>query len=379
MPKVVIKRTSYEYETLRASLFEIMDSIGGKRIERGTRVLIKPNLLAPAKPGSAMLTHPSVVRATVEYVLDKGAAVQISDSPAMGSFEKILKESGIKDALEGLDVDFKEFRNSITVDAGEPFGKLEIAEDAMKIDTIINLPKLKTHCQMLLTLGVKNLFGCVVGFRKPEWHFRTGDDRLAFARLLVQIYKMVKPTFTILDSVLAMEGRGPGKGGSPKEVGALMGSTDAVALDMTVCRMLGLDPERLFTCKVAREMGLADEPIEIEGEAPEVRGFKLPEMAPIVFGPKLLHGFLRRHLIQRPVSDDSLCRLCGDCLRYCPAHAISQEDKSVAFDYGKCIRCYCCLEVCPHGALRTEEPALGKLVRKFYPAAAVDVCGKTCD
>jgi uncharacterized protein (DUF362 family)/Pyruvate/2-oxoacid:ferredoxin oxidoreductase delta subunit len=370
MAKVVIKRTTYEYGTLRAAFFETMDSIGGRRIEKGARVLIKPNLLAPAPPESAVLTHPSVVRAAVEYVLERGGLPQVSDSPAMGAFEKILKVSGIKDALEGLDVEFKEFKNSVTIDAGEPTGKLELAEDAVGIDTIINLPKLKTHGQMLLTLGVKNLFGCVVGFKKPEWHLRAGDDRMAFARVIVQVYKSVKPSFTILDGVLAMEGRGPGKGGVPREVGVLMGSGDAVALDGVVCRMLGVDPERLPILAAAREMGLARDPVEIEGELPEVRNFKIPESVPLMFGPRLFHGFLRKHLIQRPVADEALCRLCGDCLRYCPTRAIGMEPGAVAFDYGKCIRCYCCLEVCPHGAVRTEEPALGALVKRLQPRIA---------
>jgi uncharacterized protein (DUF362 family)/Pyruvate/2-oxoacid:ferredoxin oxidoreductase delta subunit len=365
MPKVVVRRASYDYDALREAFFEIMDLTGGNRIERNSRVLIKPNLLAPASPDRAMLTHPAVVRAAVEYVLEKGAVAQVSDSPAMGSFEKVLKESGIRSALEGLDVEFKEFKDSRIVDAGEPFHRLEIAREALDADLIINLPKLKTHSQMLLTLGVKNLFGCVVGFKKPEWHLRTGVDRDMFARLLVRIYGVLKPAFTILDGVLAMEGQGPGKGGVPREVGVLLGSDDSVALDMVVCRMLGIPSDRVLTNKASEEMGLLSGPIELDGVLPDVRGFKMPEIAPVVFGPQPFHGVLRKHLVQRPVTRDAMCRLCGDCMRYCPAQAISIERKAVNFDYDKCIRCYCCLEVCPHGALRAEEPSAGRIIRKL--------------
>ncbi len=63
---------------------------------------------------------------------------------------------------------------------------------------------------MLLTLGVKNLFGCIVGYRKPEWHLRAGVDREMFAQLLVHIYRAVRPAITVLDGILAMEGDGPG-------------------------------------------------------------------------------------------------------------------------------------------------------------------------
>ena len=98
MPRVVFKRSTYDYAKLRPALFEIIDSIAGDLITKGSRVVIKPNLLAPAHPDSAMLTHPSVVKAVVEYVIEKGAKPCISDSPAMGSFGKVLETSGIKNA-----------------------------------------------------------------------------------------------------------------------------------------------------------------------------------------------------------------------------------------------------------------------------------------
>jgi uncharacterized protein (DUF362 family)/Pyruvate/2-oxoacid:ferredoxin oxidoreductase delta subunit len=319
-----------------------------------------------------------IIRATAEYVLEKGARVQVSDSPAMGTFEKIIKDSGITQALEGLDVEMKEFKESVRVDVGSPFHKISIADDALKADVVINLPKLKkadvvinlpklkTHTQMLLTLGVKNLFGCIVGLRKPEWHFRTGIDRDMFARLLVKVFQTVDPAITMLDGILAMEGDGPGKSGTPRHLGIIMASRDAVALDSTVCTMLGIAPEELLTNKAAKELGIHEEPIEINGDLPVIHDFMLPEMTPLVFGPERLHGYMRRHLVQKPVSDDNLCRMCGECWKFCPAKAITEAKKKLLFDYDKCIRCYCCIEVCPHGALKAKEPVIGKLVRRVY-------------
>jgi len=40
----------------------------------------------------------------------------------------------------------------------------------MEADVVINLPKLKSHMQLTLTMGVKNLFGCVPGKMKAWWH-----------------------------------------------------------------------------------------------------------------------------------------------------------------------------------------------------------------
>jgi uncharacterized protein (DUF362 family)/Pyruvate/2-oxoacid:ferredoxin oxidoreductase delta subunit len=365
MSTVYSQIATYDYDDLKPKLFAMMASMDSGVSIEGARVVIKPNLLAPASPGKAMLTHPLVVKAVVEYVLQKGGKVSISDSPAMGSLTRVAKESGIKAALEGMDVEYREFRSSITVDIGEPFHRIELARDAVEADILINLPKLKTHSQMLLTLGVKNLFGCVVGFRKPQWHLRAGVDRELFGLLLYRIYKALKPSFTILDGVLAMDGQGPGRGGIPREVGVIMGGRDAVALDATVCRMLGIDPDRLFTNRAASRAGEMPASIQVTGKIPSVDHFRLPEITPLVFGPEATRKYLRRYLIQRPVPDDALCKACGECWQYCPAGAIGHDKAKLRFDYEKCIRCYCCLEVCPHGALKAEEPPLGKLFNRF--------------
>jgi len=365
MTRIILRGTTYDYKRLRPVFFEIMDSIDGSLIAKGTNVLIKPNLLNPAAPRQAVLTHPLIVKAAVEYVLQRGAHPIISDSPAVGSFDKIMKVSGIEDALAGFDVDSRIFAESVKIDIGEPFRMIEIAKDAVNADVIINLPKLKTHSQMLLTLGVKNMFGCIVGYRKPEWHLRTGVDRVMFAKLLVLLYQKIKPSFTILDGILAMEGEGPGSSGTPRDLGILIGSGDAHAVDSTVCKMIGLDPDNLLTLKVAREMGVVDSTIVIDGHLPFIDDFKLPDIGPLVYGPRRLHGFIRRHLLQRPVSDASVCRMCRDCGNICPAGAISFHKDALQFDYDRCIRCYCCIEICPYGALHTGESFAGMIIRKF--------------
>lgn len=363
MSKVIFKKSTYHYEVLRQNIIEMFDAIGSDLFQGNPRVLIKPNFLSPAKPDRAILTHPLVVRSVAEYVLSKGGRPQISDSPALGSFEKLLKEGGYDRAFKGLDVPFKALEESVKVDIGEPFGKIDIARDVMEADVVINLAKLKTHSQMMLTLGVKNLFGCIVGLRKPEWHLRAGVDRDVFARLLVQIYNAVKPAVTIVDGILAMEGQGPGKGGTPRRLDILVGGRDGVEVDRAICRMFGLEPDMLLTNRIAAEMGLVSKEAFINGDFHIIHDFQLPVLGPLTFGPRLMQKVIRKHLIQRPVVNDSLCTRCAECRQYCPAKAISFKRGKIIFDYDRCIRCYCCAEICPYGAVRAAETLPGKIIR----------------
>jgi uncharacterized protein (DUF362 family)/Pyruvate/2-oxoacid:ferredoxin oxidoreductase delta subunit len=343
--------------------------MGGTEIRSGSRVLIKPNLLSPATPRQAILTHPAIVRAVAEYILEKGARPLIADSPAMGSFETLLRTSGIRDALRGFDVECRPFQNSVRVDIGEPFGVIDIAEEAVRADVIVNLAKLKTHSQMLLTLAVKNLFGCIVGYRKPEWHMRAGVERQVFAKLLVRIGEALHPSFNILDGILALEGEGPGRGGVPKELGILLAGKDPFALDLAVCLMIGLDPALSPVLKAAADMGRSIGDLEIDGSLPLIRGFRLPLLTPLIYGPKSLHGFIRRQFLRRPVCSEAACRMCGECWKICPAAAITPAERPLRFDYERCIRCYCCLEICPSGALRTAETLAGRIARRVAAVA----------
>ncbi len=363
MATVVLLPAEYDDSALKASVSEVLDRLGPVGIAPGAKVLIKPNFLAPAKPERAVTTHPMVLRAVVEYVLQRGALPLVADSPGMGTFERLLREGGYSQALNGLDVKLRPFKESVLVDIGEPFGRIAIAREAVEADAVINLPKLKTHAMMMLTLGVKNLFGCVVGLTKVQWHMRSGVNRHLFARLLVQIYRAVNPAVTLVDGILGMEGQGPGRSGTPRRLGVLVAGASAPAVDMAVCRLLQVPADELPTHRAAAELGLAPREVTISGDFQPVRDFKLPVLGPLTFGPRRMEPLIRKHFIQRPEVEAIKCRMCGECWRHCPAGAITAYAEAIGFDYDRCIRCYCCVEMCPHGALAAVETGPGKALR----------------
>ena len=267
--------------------------------------------------------------------------------------------------MKGLDVTAKPFEETVAVDVGEPFGSIDVAKDAMDADVVINLAKLKTHAMMMLTLGVKNLFGCIVGIQKPEWHLRTGVDRHMFGRLIVNIYEAVGPAYTILDGILAMEGQGPGRSGTPRHLGVMLAGKDAHAVDHVACLLTGMNPENLETQRNAREMGVYKGDVHINGDLNILDDFQFPELGSLAMEPEYIGRFMRRFVIQQPVANNKACKLCGECWKYCPTQAISHTDRGISFDTDTCIRCYCCLEVCPHAAIRAKKPLAGKVIDWF--------------
>ena len=366
MAQVLIRHLPYIQEKIEACVGEMLDTMGSNRVTPGMRVLVKPNLLLPAAPARAIVTHPLICRAVVFYLLKKGARVQVSDSPGIGSFQKLIQETGYQEALRDLDVDLKPFENSVEVDIGPPFGKIPVAQDAVEADLVINLAKLKTHAQMYLTLSIKNMFGCIVGLRKPEWHMRAGMDRLIFAKLLVQIYEALHPGFTIVDGILAMEGQGPGKSGKPRQLGMLIAGENGHAVDKTICTLLGLDPQQLLTYRQAHQMRICPKEIYVNGNLQMVDDFVFPELHSLSLGPEAVRGFMRKYVIQRPIIDPKSCRVCGECWGICPADAVIHDVQGVRINTEKCIRCYCCIEICPHAAITAKEPLLGKRRSRLF-------------
>jgi uncharacterized protein (DUF362 family)/Pyruvate/2-oxoacid:ferredoxin oxidoreductase delta subunit len=362
---VIVKNSSYEYKELRTNVFEILSRLDDNLIKEGSKVIIKPNLLTASKQDEAITTHPLVIKAVTEYVIAKGGRPQISDSPPMGSFDKIINVCGLKDALHGMPVTIREFKTSKPVQTEGKFKNIELSADVLEADVIINLPKLKTHSQMGLTLAVKNLFGCVIGIKKPQWHYRVGENKNLFAELLVTIYKILSPSINLMDGILAMEGDGPGTGGTPRHIGVLIGSNDALSMDMLVCEMLGIKPLSIPINKIADKMGLAKD-FTVSGKVPAVKDFIMPSSTDLLFGPKFAHKLLRRHLTSKPVNIKNACKLCNECVKMCPAEALKNHGKHLEFDYERCIRCYCCLEICPHAAMKKQEPFLKKTLERFW-------------
>ena len=239
---------TYDLDPLRQALAEVLAPLGGMETVIGhlgvdqPRVLLKPNLLTGARAANECTTRPEIVQVVAEAVIAAGGRPFIGDSPAFGSARGVAEKNGLLPVCEALDLPIVEFKGQRVSSAGPHFEHLRLSREALGADAVINLPKVKSHMQLRVTLGVKNLFGCVPGKLKAWWHLEIGKDPLRFGRMLVETAMTVGPQLTIADGIIGHEGNGP-SGGSPRALGVLAASTDLFALERVLMAILEADPE----------------------------------------------------------------------------------------------------------------------------------------
>ena len=373
MGKVFFARQAdYEQQGIDSAVKRVFGHFGGIEhfISKGERVLLKVNLVAGHEVSRRVSTDPAIVRAVAKLVLEAGATPFIADSPGIDNFHRAAEKAGFLQVANELGIECRELTDPVDLPASEgaDFKHIQVSRQVLEADKVISLAKLKTHGQMYLTMGVKNLFGCVPGRLKAGWHYNVGLNREKFAALLLDIYAGVRPCFTLIDGVIGMHRNGP-TSGDPYPFGLIGGGVDALTMDLWLCRMLGAKLEDYPLYKAALRKRLPEcnmTSSDVEGDfAPEhvFPDVKLPKTRSMRLLPRL--PFLERLMTSRPVHIPELCIGCGRCAAVCAAHALRHENKHLYFDYGKCIRCYCCHEMCPVKAIEFRESTLLKLINRL--------------
>ncbi len=380
---------NYEQATVNEALKEALQYYGGLEnyVSPGSRVLIKPNLLAPASSADAVTTHPAVVQAVIEAVQSVGGKAYIGDSSMHGSLQQVAEVSGIMKVVQNTGAELlpMEKKKILTWEGAHTCPAFAVSAEAMEMDLIINLAKLKTHTLTGLTAAVKNCYGLIVGNYKRYYHLRhpgVGD----FGHMLLDLYLNIKPSLSLVDAVVAMEGLGP-RNGRPRNLGALLASPDGLALDAACARLVGYVPGEVSVLEAAVKRGylkrdLSD--VEISGPFQELclqdfdkgasgRGWS--------FLWRYMPARLReiRELYRPWPHIGSRCTHCKTCLDHCPVGCIFRQPASsckegskrikdgrnkhgnnvgqevIFIDHSSCIRCYCCQEVCPQNAVELKR------------------------
>lgn len=285
---ILTRCEEYNHTKISDNLQRHFELLGGLKrfVKRGDSVLLKPNFIAPRSAHHATQTHPAVIIETAKLLKDFGAKPFVADSPAWSNVENCIKKLKLQEPLKKLNVPYKQLKRAKKCKIGD--NTVGISSLALDADVIINLPKLKSHQQLVATFAVKNMFGTVCGKRKAIWHFRKGKEAEKFCHFLIDIFKYLNPALTIIDAVYVMDGGGPIRGRS-RPLGYLISGTEPIALEITCAKLINLDPDFVPIIKTAKRIGFGCsdfEKIEILGDGlPEkpCTDFELPKLIPIRF------------------------------------------------------------------------------------------------
>jgi len=217
------------------------------------RVLLKPNFVE-VHPGRPINTDVSVIRQVSEACWRLGAR-EVAVGEAAGHrrdpwFSVINPAVRGSLSKETRCIDLNHGRAVRVKNRGKYTGLEDflVAADLMEADVVINLPKLKTHHWVGVTLSMKNLFGVLpgvfYGWPKNFLHYK------GIPQSIIDLAMTIPVHYIVLDAGIGMEGDGPILG-SGKAVGALIMGTDPLAIDTTGARIMGFDPNRLPYMSVA--------------------------------------------------------------------------------------------------------------------------------
>jgi uncharacterized protein (DUF362 family) len=276
----IVRAATYEVDLI-AAVRQAVDLCGLD--VRDKSVLLKPNLVeySPLRP---INTDPRVVLALIEVLRSKGAKEVVVGEGAghRRDTELMVEATGLGDILRKERVEFVDLnlddvvrRPLVSEFSGLP--EFYFPKALLKADLVISMPKLKTHHWAGATLGLKNLYGCipgaVYGWPKNILHW------CGIPECIVDIGAALRPGFTLVDGIVAMEGDGPIHG-TAKPMGILIAGTDPVAVDATCVRLMGLEPEALpYLAATGRFLGnVKEEKIHQRGEtlAAHTQNFELP-------------------------------------------------------------------------------------------------------
>lgn len=325
---------NYDKEKVISAIDQTFHYFGGIQsiIKEGTRVLLKPNFIKESTPEECAVTHPIIIEVIAKKILEMGAIPIIGDSPAFGSVLKIASRIGLDRFAKEYGIEIIELNTPrrIKTTCGTKSFSSTVSGKALDIDAIINIPKLKAHVQLLYTAAVKNMYGCVSGKRKAWRHFQSRDNLSWYTEMLLANYEAVRPAFTIVDAVMAMERHGP-TGGIPRQVSLVLGGIDCVAIDRVLAEVLCVSPSQVPLLETAKTHNIGEQnmtKIEIFGESlssVKISDFMLPKLVPIGFNSFRVMKSLAKHLWMKSFAKTILFFLT--CNLLLPMYAFSEADR----------------------------------------------------
>ncbi|MBI4666713.1 MAG: DUF362 domain-containing protein [Nitrospinae bacterium] len=362
--------------------------------DKSAPILIKPNLNSNMNALTGNTTDLRLLAAVLEFLKETGYTnIAMGEGTNSGFYrsginvisrlkvDSLARHYGVK----ALDLNYSE-RVEIPFENGV---KASVAKEVLEAALLINMPKMKTHFEVGMSVCLKNLIGTLVGQENKK------KTHLSLSSNILNINKAVKPHLHIVDGLMAMEGLGPTRG-TPLKTGVILFGDDPYLIDMMVAKLATFDYAKVKTLAEAERRGIitgAHKKFHDEYQFGDLFRFEPPKPGPIaafIHNPKRQKYFLAIRntaffnavcstnivgkllfltgLRQDVFIDDELeleklaadTSKCGDCPKKCADYCPVDLDLPAALNAEaatKCINCMYCYCVCPNGAIEFSGKA----------------------
>lgn len=229
---------------------------------KNKRILIKPNVGRIAPPDLGYNTHPEAVAAIIETLTQLGVeSIAIGESPIVGvDVFEAFKRAGFTEMAARYGIELINFNSKPPVIKDIPHPRIisstKICQQIYDYDVLLSVPVTKTHMHTGVTLGIKNLKGCLYRHEKVRYHqleyLKKVYPEKTLDSAISDMATVLMPDMTIVDGYIGMEGLGP-SGGKPIKSDFAVASFNAMGADVIACQLMGLNAIDIPHLKIISE------------------------------------------------------------------------------------------------------------------------------
>jgi uncharacterized protein (DUF362 family) len=234
----------------------------GTFVQKGQKVLVKPNIGWDVTPELGANTNPLLVKRIIEHCFKAGAKEVYVFDHTCDNWVNCYKTSGIEKAAKSAGAKVvpggsESYYHDIQIPGGTILKSAKVHELLLETDVFINVPILKDHDSTRMTCSLKNMMGVV--WDRQYWHANNLNQCIADYALFEK-----KPVLNVVDCYNVMVKHGP-QGVSKEDLVQMKSqiiSSDWVATDAAGAKMLGIEADRIEYIPIAHKMGLGNMKLE---------------------------------------------------------------------------------------------------------------------
>ena len=223
---------------------------GFEKLNKNDKILIKPNNCFRHKimPPYGMVTTSKIIDGVIQLLLEHGCKdISIGEGAIIGILDELkpytkrgFKGTGIDKVAERHGVKLIDFNQGPFQELDLGGVKAQVSKTALEADFLINIPVLKTHFQTKVSLGFKNLKGCLSKAPKQRFHITNRLDSL-----ICLLNEAIESDLVIIDGIYMLE-KGPETlAGIAHRKDLIIASPDIFECDIVGATILGIDPSQV--------------------------------------------------------------------------------------------------------------------------------------